>query len=117
MKILALNLTYQHTGATKRSTKASGIVGAPVAYLSNLKVSHTMPIDPSGLAGLQQQNIVQTLTEASWVYVKGVEDIEAGDRITVDSVEYIVRLAQTHRTPGAMPGADYMRLTVERLVT
>lgn len=116
MKTLALGLTYKHTASTKRAAEVNGIVGPPSTHLEDLRVSYPIPVDPSGLTGLRETNVIQTLTEVYWIFVNGVHDIATGDRIVVDGTEYIIRLDQPQPTPAVMAKGAYTRLTVERIV-
>lgn len=114
MKTLALGLTYRLEGKTKRATKVSGVVGDPVDFLTGLRMSYPIPADPSGLTGLRELNVIQTLVNVYWVFVEGVPDIRAGDVVVVDGEEYVVRLPQPQQVPDVLNIGSYTRLAVEK---
>lgn len=114
MKVLATGLHYRRVSSTKRATKASGVVGSPVAHLEGLRTSDAIPADPSAIQGLQESNIIQTLTAIYFVFVDGSDhDIEEGDRIVVDGSEYAVRTVQRWPGTGALASSGFLRLVVE----
>ena len=114
MKILTQNTVYLEGLSTKRAEKASGRVGAPVAYLSGLRSSDAFPAEASGLGGLHESQVVQTLTDVFLIFVRGDHDIEAGDIAVINDEEYIVRMSQTYPAPKILAASSFMRLTVER---
>lgn len=114
MKTLAMNLTYKFEGSTKRAAKVAGVVGEPTEFLTGLRMTYPIPADPSGLMGLRETNVIQTLYNVFWIFVEGTPDIRTGDLILVDGQEYIVRLPQPQPTPSVIASGSYTRLAVER---
>lgn len=117
-RILAQGLHFRRTGSTKRAVKVDGVIGEPVVFLSGLECTDPIPADPSGLTGLQESNVVQTLTSVFHVFVSGAtHDIEAGDWLTVGGADYAIRLAQPFKNQNALTAFGYYRLTVEKMIT
>lgn len=115
MKIMTLVTIYAERMTVKRAVKANGVIGDPVVVLSDLRTSRPMAVDPSGITGLRESEIIQTLTEVFHIFVEGLPDIREGDVCVLDDEEYIVRIAQEQKAPGLLAGMDFTRLTVEHL--
>lgn len=115
MKTLGLGLFYTRALDVKRSVAVSGVIGEPTTILEGLRASLPMPVDPSGLTGLRESEVVQTLTEVFWVFVEGHPAIEEGDVVVVDSKDYVVRATQEHYTGAILAAMGYTRLTLEYL--
>lgn len=115
MKTLALATFYRHELKVKRAQNVGGVIGDPSVVLSGIRSTYPIPVDPSGLTGLRESEVVQTLTEVFHIFVEGQPDVREGDTVEVDGTDYVVRVAQEQKTPLVLAAMTYTRLTVEHL--
>jgi hypothetical protein len=96
------------TASTKRSPAAvDGKIGEMETNLTGLSIVPLMPVDPDTVQDLP----LRSPREAKQTFVEGLLDIVEGDRLVVDSTEYVIRSAA--EWDGAR--GDFLHLVVEEL--
>lgn len=76
---------FSETLSTKRGFISGVRRSAPTAYLSNIRCSAVLPLDPTA-----QQEVFARGISVDFQVFCDVADIVAEDRVIVDSVEYTV---------------------------
>lgn len=98
------------TASTKRSPAASGgKVGAMTTNVSGLAIVPLMPVSPE----VAQYLPLESPREAKETFL-ATADIVEGDRLVVDSVEYVVR-SVAEWTDDSSGGQSFIRVVVEQI--
>lgn len=95
--------------ATKRATlSGAGVRSGYSVFLTGLKCLPLMPVD----AETRNRPELQTFHEVKETYLESGLDIDEGDMLVIDGVDYPVRAVEDWPWRG---GETYLRLIVEQL--
>lgn len=100
---------------TQRSTYTSGKFGPSQDYLTNVPVGVPDSVDPERKGELIRGLNIETPHELYEIFVDGLYDIQAQDRIIIDNRDYVIRAVAQWEKVGSLNG--YMRLIAEDQVT